>query len=172
MLKIRRSHNRLIYSRGIPIPVKGSRYIETGPGSCTLVCRLPEDVWGRTAGRRFCFDALNIKQPLNWAWKVLWELSIMVLDVAERRTVTPNCIQIAHKMSVDNLYSKLANTDCEWLLYVFITDENAHRGDLMMTGTSLSIIMCVPQACPSVSNRSFYQRICGLASDILGACNG
>ena len=31
MLKIRRSHNRLIFNMGITIPVKDSLYIETGP---------------------------------------------------------------------------------------------------------------------------------------------
>ena len=31
MLKIRRSHDRLIFNLGIPIPVKDGLYIETGP---------------------------------------------------------------------------------------------------------------------------------------------
>ena len=31
MLNIRRSHDRLIFNMGIPIPGKDSLYIETGP---------------------------------------------------------------------------------------------------------------------------------------------
>ena len=33
MLKIRRSHDRLIFNMGIPIPGKDGLYIETGPGT-------------------------------------------------------------------------------------------------------------------------------------------
>ena len=34
MLKIRRSHDRLIFNMGIPIPGKNGLYIETGPRCC------------------------------------------------------------------------------------------------------------------------------------------
>ena len=36
MLKIRRSHDRLIFNMGIPKPRKDSLYIETGPWSCPI----------------------------------------------------------------------------------------------------------------------------------------
>ena len=36
MLKIRRSHDRLIFTMGIPIPGKDGLYIETGPWWCTF----------------------------------------------------------------------------------------------------------------------------------------
>ena len=35
MLKIRRSHDRLIFNMGIPISGKDGLYIETGPRGCT-----------------------------------------------------------------------------------------------------------------------------------------
>ena len=37
LLKIRRSHDRLIFNMGIPIPGKGGLYIETGPWEPLLV---------------------------------------------------------------------------------------------------------------------------------------
>ena len=37
MLKIRRSHDRLIFNMGIPIPGKDGLYIETGPRCLTLL---------------------------------------------------------------------------------------------------------------------------------------
>ena len=33
MLKMRRSHDRLVFNMGIPIPRKDGLYIETGPGA-------------------------------------------------------------------------------------------------------------------------------------------
>ena len=57
MLKIRRSHNRLIFNMGIPIPRKYGLYIETGPWSCPVGCcgqpyYLDCKVHGATSGRQ------------------------------------------------------------------------------------------------------------------------
>ena len=54
MLKIRRSHDRLIFNMGIPIPGKDGLYIEAGPW--VLFCRLTH--WGRVM--HICVNKLTI----------------------------------------------------------------------------------------------------------------
>ena len=67
MLKIRRSHDRLIFNIGIPIPGKDRLYIETAPRSSATMVLLMQDKWVLVFHReifQLCapFDTLRPRQ--------------------------------------------------------------------------------------------------------------
>ena len=63
MLKIRRSHDRLIFNMGIPIPGKDSLYIETGPQPFSIPEIQMELIHG--IQHRFRLSRIQMCYPLN-----------------------------------------------------------------------------------------------------------
>ena len=63
MLKIRRSHNRLIFNMGIPIPWYDSLYIETGPCYIFQLLLLPLNMslWLVTVSNGSLWDATGVR---------------------------------------------------------------------------------------------------------------